>query len=70
MTMRNRNDEECDMATDIIYGGRVSEIDGAMAEGDNLWLSNASLKGKRMGTEARRCVHGRHVHSDSAGARD
>ena len=31
------------MATDIIYAGRVSEIGGAKAEGDNLWLSNADL---------------------------
>ncbi len=31
------------MATDIIYGGRVSEIGGAKAEGDNLWLSKADL---------------------------
>jgi len=42
--MRNRKEEESDMATDIIYGGRVSEIGGAKAEGDNLWLSNADLK--------------------------
>ena len=32
------------MSIDIIYGGRVSEIGGAKAEGDNLWLSNADLK--------------------------
>jgi hypothetical protein len=44
MTMRNRNEEESDMATDIIYRGLVSEIGGAKAEGDNLWLSNADLK--------------------------
>jgi hypothetical protein len=44
MTMRNRKEEESDMATDIIYGGRVSEIGGAKAEGDDLWLSNADLK--------------------------
>jgi hypothetical protein len=31
------------MAIDIIYAGRVSEIGGAKAEGDNLWLSNADL---------------------------
>jgi len=44
MTTRNRKEEESDMATDIIYGGRVSEIDGAKADGDNLWLSDADLK--------------------------
>ena len=42
--MRNRGEEESDIATDIIYGGRVSEIDGAKADGDNLWLSDADLK--------------------------
>lgn len=31
------------MATDIIHGGRVSQIGGAKAEGDNLWLSSADL---------------------------
>ena len=31
------------MATDIIYGGRVSQIGGAKAEGDNLWLGSADL---------------------------
>ena len=31
------------MAIDIIYGGRVSEISSAKAEGDNLWLSSADL---------------------------
>lgn len=31
------------MATDIIYGNRVSEVGDAKAEGDNLWLSNANL---------------------------
>lgn len=31
------------MATDIIYGGRVSQIGGAKADGDNLWLSSADL---------------------------
>ena len=31
------------MATDIIYAGRVSHIDGAKAERENLWLSNADL---------------------------
>jgi hypothetical protein len=31
------------MATDIIYGGRVSQIGGAKPEGDNLWLSSADL---------------------------
>src|ERR1700676_5341793 len=35
---------ESDMTVDIIYGGRVSEIGGAKAEGDNLWLSNADLR--------------------------
>ena len=44
MTMQNRKKEESDMATDIIYADRVSEIGGAKAEGDNLWLSNADLK--------------------------
>ena len=41
--MQNRKEEESDMAIDIIYAGRVSEIGGAKAEGDNLWLSNADL---------------------------
>jgi hypothetical protein len=41
--MQNRKEEDSDMATDIIYGERVSEIGGAKAEGDNLWLSNADL---------------------------
>ena len=41
--MKNRKEEERDMAIDIIYAGRVSEIGGAKAEGDNLWLSNADL---------------------------
>jgi hypothetical protein len=37
-------EEHRDMAaTDIIYGGRVSQIGGAKAEGDNLWLSSADL---------------------------
>jgi hypothetical protein len=31
------------MATDIIYAGRVSQLGGAKAEGDNLWLSSADL---------------------------
>ena len=31
------------MAIDIIYKGRVSEIAGAKAEGDNLWLTDADL---------------------------
>ncbi len=31
------------MAIDIIYGGRVSHIAGAKAEGDNLWLGGADL---------------------------
>ena len=31
------------MAIDIIYGERISEIRGAKAEGDNLWLSNLDL---------------------------
>lgn len=31
------------MAIDIIYKGRVSEISGAKADGDNLWLSGADL---------------------------
>jgi len=31
------------MATDIIYKGRVSQIGGARAEGDNLWLGSADL---------------------------
>jgi hypothetical protein len=33
------------MATDIIYANRVSQIGGAKAEGDDLWLSNADLTG-------------------------
>ena len=41
--MQNREEEESDMATDIIYAGRVSQIGGAEAEGDNLWLSKADL---------------------------
>ena len=41
--MQNREEEESDMATDIIYAGRVSKVGGAKAEGDNLWLSNADL---------------------------
>ena len=28
---------------DIIYKGKVSQIEGAKAEGDNLWLSRADL---------------------------
>lgn len=31
------------MPTDIIYSGRVSEIGGAKAEGDDLWLGRAEL---------------------------
>jgi hypothetical protein len=31
------------MAIDIIYAGRVSEIGGAKAEGDNLWLGKPDL---------------------------
>jgi AhpC/TSA family protein len=31
------------LAIDIIHKGRVSEIGGAKAEGDNLWLSSADL---------------------------
>jgi hypothetical protein len=31
------------MATEIIYAERVSEIGGAKAEGDDLWLTNADL---------------------------
>ena len=31
------------MAIDIIYGGRVSQIGSARAEGDNLWLSSTDL---------------------------
>ncbi len=41
--MQNRKEEESDMATDIIYRGRVSEIGGAKAEGENLWLSKVDL---------------------------
>jgi hypothetical protein len=41
--MKNRMEEDSDMATDIIYGNHVSEIGDAKAEGDNLWLSNADL---------------------------
>ena len=29
--------------TNIIYGDRISEIGGAKAEGDNLWLINSDL---------------------------
>jgi hypothetical protein len=29
--------------TDIIYGGRVSQISGAKPEGDNLWLTSTDL---------------------------
>ncbi len=31
------------MVTDIIYGGRVSQIGASNPEGDNLWLSGADL---------------------------
>jgi hypothetical protein len=31
------------MALEIIYQGRLSQIGGAKAEGDNLWLSSADL---------------------------
>jgi hypothetical protein len=31
------------MATDIIYADRVSQVSGAKAEGDNLWLSSVDL---------------------------
>jgi hypothetical protein len=43
VTTHNRKEEESDMPTDIIYAGRVSQIDRAKAVGDNLWLSNADL---------------------------
>jgi hypothetical protein len=43
VTLQNRREEESDMATDIIYAGRVSQIGGAKAEGDNLWLSEADM---------------------------
>lgn len=31
------------MGTDIIYGGRHSQLSGAKAEGDNLWLYRTDL---------------------------
>lgn len=31
------------MVTDVIYGGRHSQVGGAKAEGDNLWLDRADL---------------------------
>jgi hypothetical protein len=41
--MENREEEESDVATDIIYAGRVSMVGDAKAEGDNLWLGSADL---------------------------
>jgi hypothetical protein len=35
--------EDRDMAVDIIYKGRVSEVGSVTADGDNLWLSKADL---------------------------
>jgi hypothetical protein len=34
---------DSDVTIDIIYKGNVSQIDGAKAEDDNLWLSRADL---------------------------
>lgn len=31
------------MVTDVIYGGHHSQVSGAKAEGDNLWLGRADL---------------------------